>query len=121
MITTMETLEFTTNWNHKLDCDYFTTIRLENPKKYFKGHDFKILLHQKGKQVVKGVATVVEIRNTFIVSLDDYTCFLDTGYNAQETIKLLKTIYKNKSINWNNQILSIILLKKQYSQTQSLF
>lgn len=108
----METLEFSTNWNHKLDCDYFTTIRLQNPKKYAKGNEFQVLLHSCKKQVLKGVVEVVEIRNVFLNGLDDYTCMLDTGYNASETIKLIKSMYKNKFINWDRQLLSVIMLQK---------
>lgn len=117
----METLEFATNWNHKLDCDYFTTIRLQNPKKYAKGNEFQVLLHSGKKQVIKGVVEVIEVRNVFLTGLDDYTCMLDTGYNAVETQKLIKTIYKNKSINWDRQLLSVIMLKKQQYKPITFF
>ena len=117
----MDTLEFSTNWNHKLDCDCFTTIRLQNAKKYTKGNEFQILLHSGKKQVIKGIAEVVEIKNVFLNGLDDYTCLLDTGYTADATVKLIKEMYKHKSINWNRQMLSVIMLRKIKFETQTLF
>lgn len=32
----MNTLNFSKNWNNKLDCKVFTTLRLHNPNKYLK-------------------------------------------------------------------------------------
>lgn len=117
----METLEFSTNWNKKLDCDCFTTIRLQNPKKFFRGAEFKILLHSGSKQVIKGVADVIDVRNVFINGFDDFTCMLDTGYSAKETVELIKEMYKNKSLNWDRQMLSVVLLKKQKIEPKTLF
>lgn len=36
------TIAFSNNWNNKLDCLAFTTIRLYNPGKYVKGRVYKI-------------------------------------------------------------------------------
>ena len=62
----MEKLEFSTNWNNKLDCKCFTTIRLYNPNKHFRGNQFEISLQNK----FKGKATVLGITKAESIKLD---------------------------------------------------
>ncbi|MBF7093592.1 hypothetical protein IUY40_18840 [Flavobacterium sp. ALJ2] len=102
----MDKLEFSANWNNKLDCKCFTTIRLFNPTKHFKGNQFEILLNRK----YKGKAVVLGVVKTEIHKLNDYVCYLDTGYGKEETTAILKKIYPR--INSKNQLFSILLLKK---------
>lgn len=102
----MEKLEFSTNWNNKLDCKCFTTIRLYNPNKHFRGNQFEISLQNK----LKGKAVVLGITKIKIHELNDYICYLDTGYSRNETIEILQKMYPK--VDFRNQYLCIILLKK---------
>jgi hypothetical protein len=102
----MEKLEFSTNWDNKLDCKCFTTIRLYNPNKHFRGNQFEISLQNK----FKGKATVLGITKAKIHELNDYICYLDTGYSRNETIEILQKMYPK--VDFRNQYLCIILLKK---------
>ncbi|MBF7091118.1 hypothetical protein IUY40_06160 [Flavobacterium sp. ALJ2] len=45
----MEKLEFSTNWNNKLDCKCFTTIRIFNPAKHFRGNQFEVFCKESLK------------------------------------------------------------------------
>lgn len=116
-------LFFKSNWNHKLDCDYFTTIRLRNDKKYFVGRSVKVVLREGSRTIEKGSHTIVGIRNLLLSEIDDYTARLDTGYSAKECQDLIKAFYKNSApqINWKYQQLSIILVKKEAVKTPTLF
>lgn len=102
----MEKLEFTTNWNNKLDCKCFTTIRIYNPMKHFTSNKFEIYLKRKYKSKVE----VLNIGVIKIQNLTDYICYLDTGYSRAETIELLRKMYPR--IDFKNQYLCIMLLKK---------
>ena len=102
----MQKLEFSTNWNNKLDCKCFTTIRIYNPTKHFQGNTFEIFLKRK----YKGKATVMTIGALKLENLTDYICFLDTGYSKIETIEILRKMYPK--IDFKNQYLCIILLQK---------
>ena len=102
----MEKLEFSTNWNNKLDCKCFTTIRIYNPQKHFYGNKFEVFLQKKYKAKVEVLSVgVIKIKD-----LTDYICYLDTGYSKQETIEILKKMYPR--IDFKNQHLTILLLKK---------
>lgn len=101
----MEQIKFSQNWNNKLDCNCFTTIRLFS-KKYIKNKTFEIVLKDK----VLFQAESVEVYKISIDKLNDYICFLDTGYSKEETIEIFKKMYS--SVDFSTQMLALILLKK---------
>jgi hypothetical protein len=88
-------IRFSFNWNNKLNNKAFTTLRLHNPGKYKPGQRYQIEL--KGQP--KGIATLQEKRTLRIADLNNFICFLDTGYNQTETIAILKRMYKGIDIN----------------------
>ena len=102
----MEKIEFSTNWNNKLDCKCFTTIRIYNPTKHFQGNKFEVFLQKK----FKAKAEVLTVGVVKIEQLSDYICYLDTGYSRTETIEILYKMYSR--IDFKNQHLVILLLKK---------
>lgn len=102
----MDKLEFSTNWNNKLDCKCFTTIRLFNPSKHFKGNKFEINLKKK----FKGKAEILGTITTYLKDLNDYMCYLDTGYNKEQTTDILLRMYPK--IDFKHQQIVVILLKK---------
>ena len=102
----MEYISFLTNWNNKLQCQVFSTIRLHNPRKYKKGECYNVFLN--GLQYPS-----VECMNVITVTTDklsDYVCLLDTGYDKKETLAILGKMYPG--INMNTQLFDVILLKK---------
>lgn len=101
-------LEFTTNWNNKLDCNCFSTIRVYNSQLHFKGNQFDIYLQRKNI----GQAVVIGVIKAYLAELSDYICFLDTGYNRAETIELIQKMYKHKNVDFKKQQITILLLKK---------
>ena len=88
-------IRFSFNWNNKLNNKAFTTLRLHNPGKYKPGQRYQIELNGQPK----GIATLQEKRTLKIADLNNFICFLDTGYNRNETIAILKRMYKGIDIN----------------------
>lgn len=84
-------VRFSFNWNNKLENKAFTTIRIHNESKYIAGNDYDIELNNKPK----GVALLKEKRTINISQLNDFICYLDTGYNRDETIAMLQRMYKH--------------------------
>jgi len=111
----METskIQFSYNWNNKLDNKAFTTIRLHNPKKYIIGNVYDIEI----KENPKGKATLHEIRTLKISQLNDFICYLDTGYNREQTIKMLQRMYK--AINLNTALFDFCLLVYNKTEKQA--
>ena len=102
----MNIISFSFNWNNKLDNTAFSSIRLEIPK-YVVGKIFKVMLREEDK----GLAAVRHITRFKLKNLNDPMALLDTGYGKEETIKLIKTIYKNKKIDFDKQLFLFIVFK----------
>ena len=100
----MAKIGFSKNWNKKLDCEYFTTIRLESSK-YKKGELFDIELHQ----IPLGKAEVVSTKTIYLDKLDEMTAALDSGLTLQEAKEKFYSMYP--TINFLYKPVVIILLK----------
>lgn len=87
-------IKFSYNWNNKLQNKAFTTLRLHNPNKYIVGNVYEIEINDN----TKGLATLQDVRVLRIDQLNDFICYLDTGYNREQTITMLQRMHKNTNI-----------------------
>jgi hypothetical protein len=86
----MDKISFSYNWNCKLMCNFFTTIRSLNPKKYHKGMQHEVIL--KGDRI--GIAEVVSVKAIYGRNINEYIAGLDTGYSVKDTLEILSKMYK---------------------------
>lgn len=105
----MHTIKFTTNWNNKLHCKAFTTIRMRNDSVY---HEFARLKVEYEKEGISFEAEVLRVKPFMLDNLTNHDAFLDTGYNKTVTISIIETMYKNKNINVHSTEFVLITLKK---------
>ena len=91
----INSISFGTNWNSKLSCSAFSTIRIRNDKKYIIGHEYTIIL----KEQPIYVARLVCISHFMLDGLSEGMAYIDTGYNKKETIAIIEKMYKNKDID----------------------
>lgn len=109
-MTQVEYINFDENYNNKLDCKFFTTIRIQDPKKtYIPGGLVDIKL--KRKFLFKAV-----IISNIIYKLDQInhvSTYLDAGLNHYDFKILMENIYWNH-ILWDGDDtrVSMILLKR---------
>ena len=101
-------LEFSYNWNKKLDCSSYTTLRLANAGKYRVGRKFGVYLN--GKRIHD--AEVIDVKTLTLDKISEWIARLDTGYARAECIELIQKMYKNQAIQWETQALNLILLRK---------
>lgn len=99
-------IKFSQDWNKKLNCYYFTTIRLYNPAKFTIGKKYFIYC----KNELAYTAEVVTVKHCLLNELTEFECYQDTGYSRADTIALLKKMYKD--VNFTTHKISIILLKQ---------
>ena len=102
----MNELNFSYNWNNKLDCKCFSTLRLSN--RFNVGDNVTIKLNDK----FHSFGQVVFKKRFLRSQINDAIAYLDTGYDSKECIKILDRMYKNKGVNWNEQHVSWYLIKK---------
>lgn len=101
-------LNFTENWNKKLDCDLFTTFRLHNPNKYRIG--FKKTVYFNDKLYWKNVE-IYDLVTITLSQMKPWAMMQDTGYVPEEFNKLIRTMYKDTVKDFVNQKWDFIMLK----------
>lgn len=99
-------LDYSTNWNNKLDSPIHTTIRLSG--RFRVGDVIAEFLNNEFKGHVK----VIDKKRILLDSLNDWVAGIDTGYTRDETIKLVKTMYKNKGVDFATTPVYLYLLKR---------
>lgn len=109
----MKTLEFSYNWNRKLDCKSFSTVRIENPSKYILLDEYLVILKTKGKgpDIDKGIARLQSISHFFLDKVSPAISYLDANLNVFEFQKLVLRMYKNHNINFQAQRLSFLVFQ----------
>lgn len=83
----MKELLFTHNWNNKLNCKAFTSIRLTD--RFEIDDEVKIFLKKDKTNVCLGIVRVVSYRIFKLDQLNDYVALLDTGYGVEECKKII--------------------------------
>lgn len=100
----MKTINFSYNWNNKLDCKAYTTFRLYNPSKYVVGDIYQIRL--KDKPVHQ--ALLVDIRRMSLDKVNEFIAHIDTGYSLDEFRNIVRKMYTGA----DNKEFCLLLLKK---------
>lgn len=102
---TMQKLSFSTNWNNKLNCDSFTTIRISGRLSI---GDF---VEVEDRGISKGAYKVIDKKRLTIAQINDWMAYLDTGYPAEETRNIIKKMYKDVQ-DWERQPIYYYLVVK---------
>ena len=90
---TTKLLPFSHNWNNKLYCEYFTTIRLHNPQKYSIGKFLTCTM--KGEEM--GLVRVESVRTFPLRNLTAHMAGMDMGMTAADGRRLLERFYQNSN------------------------
>lgn len=102
-----ERLDFLENWNGKLNCQCFTTIRLHNPIKNCVGAVKQIYL----KDRYKGDAKVMHCVPLTLDKINLAMAKLDSGLLPDELRARIRERYKNHRPNWATQLVDYMLLE----------
>lgn len=105
----MNEIKFSQNWNRKLCCKLFTTLRLSGK------HNLNDVVLVTLKDKERGLAVVMDKQEISLDMITDSLAYIDTGYNAEETKKILQKMHKNKNVNWDTQIIYFYVLKYELS------
>lgn len=107
----MQTIRFSKNYNNKLHCNSFSTFRLFDATKYRTGYKYHIE-YRSAAGMIEFDAELVAVKSLFLSEINNTDSYLDTGYNSEKTIELIKHNYSNINppINWGNQRLMRLIL-----------
>lgn len=103
----LDEINFSVNWNNKLACRYFTTIRLGLFNKYKSGKLYRINLNDKYRFVAK----CVEVNPIKMNEITSIMSLIDCSLYPSELKKMLLKMYRSDVIERLG--LCIIVLEKQ--------
>lgn len=89
MATQDRIIGFSDNWNNKLDSKkYFSTIRISNPKKFYKGNILDVRFKEKTFQ-----AQIEDVVTKKISEFSLMELALDTGYPKEQALGIFKKFF----------------------------
>lgn len=96
-------ISFSYNWNNKLNCKAFTSIRMFNPSKYIEGEIYTVTLKN---EVIKK-ARLIRVKKIKLQELDEFQARTDTGYSQKDCISLIEKMYSK--IDFSKTYISLLL------------
>lgn len=90
-------LSFSRNWNNKLDCQYFSTIRRDGGTGWYQlGKQFAVELKLSSYAPARtmGVARVTKLVSITAEQINDSIAFLDAGMPADQLRGMLGSMYQ---------------------------
>ena len=88
-------LTFDQNWNNKLNCKAFTTIRLHSMTKNRVGEKYYIYLNDKWI----GIAEMIEVETILGSQLDNRTWYINSGNGVKATVDFLRQVRGVKDVD----------------------
>ncbi|QKJ28453.1 hypothetical protein HQ865_01310 [Mucilaginibacter mali] len=107
MSTKTPRINYSHNWNNKLMCIAHTTIRPRNDEKFIVGRIFDICLD--GEVIGEGIIrTIVHFK---LYQLNETMAQIDTGYDRQTAIEMMKKVYAGCRYDYDTQDFSLITIR----------
>ena len=95
-ITPFPKITFSNNWNGKLNCHCFSTIRIANAQKYVIGNEYLITL-TKPVEIPVCDGIIASITPFRLDKLTEGMARLDTGYGVEECRNIMRSMYGEKA------------------------
>lgn len=113
----METLKFNKNWNGKLCCDHFTTLRLHNPDKFYKNAKFQTVT-QTPSGVVRSFSQCVHVSTFLLDNIPEAIFLVDCGLRKEDAIQMIEQMYKYYKVDVHKVKWDIVVLKHIFPEKQ---
>jgi hypothetical protein len=103
----MQKIDFSCDWNKKLGCNAFTSIRLSD--RFHVGELIEVRLKNK----LLFHATIVGKKSFLLNEINDYIAYVDTGYDAKACRNIIQKMYVKHNIDWDTKKIIFYLLRKE--------
>lgn len=109
----LKSIHFSYNWNHKLNCQSFSTVRLWNEEKYQLLDLFEVTVKENAQhpKVSLGIARLQVINKFLLHKVTPGISFLDANLTVIDFQQLVKTMYKNKGINFKEHPMCFLVFQ----------
>lgn len=109
----MKELRFSYNWNKKLDCKSFSTVRIANLTKYVLLDEYEVVLTTKGTSpdISKGIAILQHISYFNLYKVSPAISYLDANLSVFEFQKLVLKMYSKSNVDFRTAKLAFMVFQ----------
>ena len=108
----METIRFNKNWNQKLCCDNYTTIRLHS-NKFYVGNILETVCKTDNSEI-KEMAKVVYVRSYRLNDIPEEVFWTDCGMSKEHAIQMIEKMYLKYNIHIHSAKWDVMVLQHYY-------
>lgn len=110
----MEEIKFNKNWNQKLCCDCFTTIRLHS-KKFFEGNILETVCKTENSEIRDRVK-VMYVKSYRLNDIPEEIFWTDCGMGKRDAIDMIEKMYSKYDIHIHSAKWDVVVLKHWYEK-----
>jgi|GEM_PF-3482424 len=118
-----QSIKFAHNYNNKLMCQSFTTIRLRDDARFIVGEYYDLYYCWKdcdnkfiATENYLGKGRLLDIRHFMLNDLNVFMSHLDMGLHQFDGKKELIKLYKEQNVDWSTQQLSYLLIEQDETE-----
>jgi uncharacterized protein YqfB (UPF0267 family) len=104
-------VSFKHNYNNKLACDYFTSIRLMGTK-YQEGKVMNVYIWQNGTYRKMFQARVLSVKPLLLHQISDTMAYIDSGMDALKIRETIYYMYKDRVPDVNTAQFCLIMFER---------
>ena len=112
----MDIIKFNKNWNQKLCCDNYTTIRLHS-NKFFVGNVLETVCKIKDENrntEIREKAKVVFVKSYRLNEIPEEVFWTDCGLSKQHAIEMIEKMYSKYDIHIHSAKWDVVVLQHVY-------
>lgn len=111
----MDIINYSQNWNNKLFCNCWSTIRIDQPDRFVLDKVFSHVLRDKeDRELFQKQGKLVYVKLMLLANINEATARLDSGLSAEKCKAMISIMYKNKNINWETQLLAFLVFTNKF-------
>lgn len=111
-------LKYSTNWNQKLCLNLFADIRVYNKFNHYEGNVVDVE-YQSANGAIEFKAEIEKVVPVMLEKVSEAMWYMITGYDRENSLKIIRQMYKNKGIELEKVLFAILIIKHRTDLTIS--
>lgn len=103
-------LKYSTNWNQKLALNIFADLRVYNKYHHFEGNIVDIE-YQSKTGLIEFKGEIEKVMPVMLDKISEAMWYMITGYNKENSLKIIHQMYKNKDIEIDKVFFAILIIR----------
>jgi len=111
-------LKYSNNWNQKLCLNIFADLRVYNKYNHFEGNIVDVEYTSK-TGLIEFKGEIEKVTPVMLDKISESMWYMITGYNRENSLKIINQMYKNKGIELDKVFFAILIIRHRPDLTIS--